>query len=83
MPRIAEILGYIIYFWSNENDEPCYVHVSRKRAVKNATKIWIEDTPRLAHNKSKIPERDLNKIMRWLSTNREIVLDKWNQHFAK
>ena len=83
MPRIVEIFGYIIYFWSNENDEPCHVHVSRKRAVHNATKIWIEDTPRLAHNKSKIPERDLNRIMQWLTTNRDIILDKWAQHFGK
>ena len=29
MPKIFTIKGYIVYFWSNENDEPIHVHVAK------------------------------------------------------
>ncbi|WP_423806022.1 DUF4160 domain-containing protein, partial [Phascolarctobacterium succinatutens] len=28
MPNLFIILGYKVYFWSNENDEPIHVHIS-------------------------------------------------------
>lgn len=31
MPNIFSTLGYHIYFWSNENNEPIHVHVSKGR----------------------------------------------------
>lgn len=43
MPKIMEILGYIIYFWSNEGQpsEPVHVHISKK-PNKNGTKVWLK-----------------------------------------
>lgn len=62
MPQVFVILGYIVYFWSNENDEPIYVHVCKGSPQKDATKVWItEDGSVLEHNKSKIPKKDLKK----------------------
>ena len=81
MPKLTQINGYIIYFWANENDEPCHVHISKKRAVKNATKIWIEPQLKIAHNNSKIKQSDLNEILKWLANNRQFVLDAWNNFF--
>lgn len=81
MPKITELNGYIIYFWSREGVEPCHVHVSRKRAVKNATKIWITPAVKIAHNKSNIPKKDLNKILAWIENNKSIILDAWQKHF--
>ena len=42
MPKVFEILGYLIYFWSDEEKplEPLHVHVAHK-PTKNGTKIWI------------------------------------------
>ena len=41
MPQIFRIAGYIVYFWSNENEplEPIHVHVSDGLPTANATKI--------------------------------------------
>lgn len=51
MPQVFVILGYIVYFWSNENDEPIHVHVCKGSPQKDATKVWItEDGPVLEHN---------------------------------
>ena len=53
MPQVFVILGYIVYFWSNENDEPIHVHVCKGSPQKDETKVWItEDGPVLEHNKS-------------------------------
>jgi len=58
LPQVCRLLGYLIFFWSNENNEP-----------------------RLEHNKSRIPAKDLNRIMQWLAANKTLVEMKWNEHF--
>lgn len=81
MPQVGRFLGYAIFFWSNENDEPIHVHVCKGRPHGDATKIWLEKEPRLEHNKSDIPSKDLNRIMQWLSTNRALIMENWYDHF--
>ena len=84
MPQVFVILGYIVYFWSNENDEPIHVHVCKGSPQKDATKVWItEDGPVLEHNKSKIPKKDLKRILAWIAMNDELIIKKWQIHFAK
>lgn len=82
MPKLAKIAGYVIYFWSAEGDEPCHVHANRQRATANATKIWIEPEIKIAHNKSKIPAKDLKEILNWIANNREEILQKWQEFFS-
>ena len=84
MPQVFVILGYIVYFWSNENDEPIHVHVCKGSPQKDATKVWItEDGPVLEHNKSKIPKKDLKRILAWIEMNDELIIKKWQFHFSK
>ena len=84
MPQVFVILGYIVYFWSNENDEPIHVHVCKGSPQKDATKVWItEDGPVLEHNKSKIPKKDLKRILAWIAMNDEVIIKKWQFHCSK
>lgn len=84
MPQVFVILGYIVYFWSNENDEPIHVHVCKGSPQKDATKVWItEDGPVLEHNKSKILKKDLKRILAWIAMNDELIIKKWQFHFSK
>lgn len=84
MPQVFVILGYIVYFWSNENDEPIHVHVCKGSPQKDATKVWItEDGPVLEHNNSKIPKKDLKRILAWIAMNDELIIKKWQFHFSK
>lgn len=84
MPQVFVILGYIVYFWSNENDEPIHVHVCKGSPQKDATKVWItEDGPVLEHNKSKMPKKDLKRILAWIAMNDELIIKKWQFHFSK
>ena len=84
MSQVFVGLGYIVYFWSNENDEPIHVHVCKGSPQKDATKVWItEDGPVLEHNKSKIPKKDLKRILAWIAMNDELIIKKWQFHFSK
>lgn len=81
MPQVYKVLGYLIFFWSHEDNEPVHVHVCKGKPQKDATKIWMEKVPRLAHNKSDIPVKDLNRIMKWLAANRAMIIMRWHDHF--
>ena len=54
---LLDFMGYKIYFWSRENDEPIHVHVSKETQIENGTKFWFtRDSIELEHNKGKIPQ---------------------------
>lgn len=83
MPKILQdFLGYAIYFWANENNEPPHIHVSKGRQTPSATKFWIKrDGVELAHNNSQIPANDLRKIEAYLLANQDTVLAAWFRFF--
>lgn len=83
MPNVFELRGYSIYFWSNEAGEPVHVHVSRRGRSEHATKIWITSSGGavVAHNMSKIPIKDLNKIVETTADLHELIETRWIQKF--
>ena len=84
MPQLFRYLGYCIYFWSNENQEPLHIHVCKGKPTANATKIWILEngTPLLQSNSSRIPSSDLSKIYAFIKTNEAFIKIRWNEMFG-
>ena len=83
LPSIFDFMGYKIYFWANENNEPIYVHVCKGKPTENATKFWIgRDTIELVHNKSEIPQADLKRIQKYLWANRLMIIKRWYNFFG-
>lgn len=83
MPTLFKYGQYRIYFWSNENGEPIHVHVSKGAPKASTTKIWLLENGMvlLAHNKSRIPEKDLAIIMATISRNSRIIKEAWYKRF--
>ena len=54
------VSGYTVYFWSNENNEPIHVHVTKGKPTPNATKIWLTKSGGciVASNGSKISNKN-------------------------
>ena len=84
MPSIFEVCGYKIYFWSNENNEPIHIHISKGKPSSNSTKIWL--TKRggciVANNNSRISNKDLNTLMEVVTSNYFFIVaqrKKFNQ----
>lgn len=84
LPSLFKYGGYLIYFWSNENDEPVHVHVSKGKPSANATKIWLTNAGGcvVAHNKSEIPAQDLRDIMEMIAAQHFWICREWKEHFA-
>lgn len=85
MPILFELYGYKIFFWSNENNEPIHVHVAKGKQSANATKIWLpaDSNPVVVHNKSRIPQRDLTRILKSVAQNRDTIIARWYDYFGK
>ncbi|MCI8306134.1 DUF4160 domain-containing protein [Adlercreutzia muris] len=83
MPKVLVFGPYIIFFWVGENGEPVHVHVAERRPSENATKIWLTASGGciLAHNRSKIPERDLSNILELVSLNHSYICARWREVF--
>lgn len=81
MPQIFRVAGYLVYFWSNENEplEPVHVHITDGVPAANATKVWITKSGKclLANNNSKIPERMLRDIMSVIEARSSEVIKSW------
>lgn len=85
MPILFELYGYKVFFWSNENNEPIHVHVAKGKQSANATKIWLpaESNPVVAHNRSRIPQKDLTRILKAISFERNNIIASWYDYFGK
>lgn len=84
MPSIFEIMGYKIYFWSNENNEPIHIHVSKGKPISNSTKIWLTKNGGciMANNNSDIPQNELNYLLEIISAQYFLIVSKWKEHFC-
>ena len=85
LPILFELYGYKIFFWSNENGEPIHVHVAKGKQSANATKIWLpaDSNPVVAHNKSRIPQKILMRILKSVAQNRDTIIARWYDYFGK
>lgn len=65
MPQVFKVMGYTIYFWSNEGSEPVHFHISKQKPTANATKFWIlsDGSLLLAHNRSRFTSKELRNII--------------------
>ncbi|RYE36463.1 MAG: DUF4160 domain-containing protein [Sphingobacteriaceae bacterium] len=77
MPKVLEINGYKFSFYSNENQEPAHIHITK--GTSNA-KYWLE--PELVEEYAygfKIIER--RKIKNILQQHYILLIEKWHEHF--
>lgn len=79
MPQVYEILGYHVYFWSNEAGECVHFHITKGCPHHNDTKFWVTSTGDvlLAHNKGGISKNDLRKLLPRLRANSYLVVRDW------
>ena len=84
MPNLFTVSGYKIYFWANENGEPIHVHISKGKPSQDATKVWITRAGGciVAHNKSRIPQRELNELLDFVSAQFFLICAEWKSFYA-
>ena len=83
MPSLFRVGRYLVFFWSNENNEPIHVHVATGRLAPNATKIWITANGGciIANNNGRVPQAELHEILEIISAQFFFICGKWKEHF--
>lgn len=83
LPSLFTVSGYKVFFWSNENGEPIHVHIAKGKPSPNATKIWLTRSGGciLANNGSKIPQKELNELMEFISAQFFLICSEWKKFF--
>ena len=77
-------MGYCIYFWIGDGEEPVHVHVSKKRQRQDATKFWVmSDSVELARDTGSVDACDMRDLLRYLRKNRETILSAWLRVFKR
>jgi len=79
MPTLLLLNGFRFFFYSNENNEPIRVHVSKGNAN---CKIWLEPSLTIAyvHGFTRNEEKEILQI---LIEHCEQFKMKWNEYFNK
>ncbi|WP_028573251.1 DUF4160 domain-containing protein [Desulfonatronum lacustre] len=77
MPTILQLLGWRLFFYSNESNEPMHVHC---RKGQMECKFWIDEVGydiRLAHAYGMSPkdEREIRKI---IFDHFDLITSEWN-----
>lgn len=79
MPTLLLLNGIRFFFYSNENDEPIHVHVTKGNANG---KIWLEPSIEIEYlfGFSNSEQKD---IIENVQANSENFKKKWNEYFGK
>lgn len=80
MPKIFMINGFQVSIWSNENNEPIHVYVSKRKPSKNSPKFWLLSSGCFVpagNYSSRFTKQELRNILRKLNLNAILVRNFW------
>jgi hypothetical protein len=80
VPVVFQKGGLRYFFFSNEGSprEPPHVHV---KGGGSDAKIWLQPEVSIAESYG-FSSRQLARILAIVSTNKELILEAWNEHFG-
>ena len=79
MPTLLLLNGLRFFFYSNENNEPIHVHVTKGNATG---KIWLEPAVAKAYL-SGFNTTEEKMIKEIIESHAEDFKNKWNEYFNK
>ena len=77
MPTVLRIDGFRFFFYSSDRQEPIHIHVEKEG---NAAKFWL--IPIRLQESHGFSRKDLNKILKIIKNNEELLLRSWDEYFG-
>ena len=77
MPTVLRVKGYRFFFFSREGQEPPHIHVEQ---AERYAKFWLN--PILLARSRGFRSGELSQIRRIVVQNRELFLERWNEHVS-
>lgn len=80
MPRVLEINGFVLFFFSNEGNprEPMHIHVRRAGGL---AKIWLIPEIELVETHG-FSAREQRQILKLVQTHESVMKEAWNEYFG-
>lgn len=82
MPTVLFILGWRLYFYSNENKEPLHVH-AQKGEMEGKFWLFEEEMDVRQEYTYNMSPKDLKEIRKIIFENFDFIVDSWNNYFNK
>ena len=82
MPTILYMLGWRLFFYSNEGNEPMHVHAQKGKVE---CKFWLhKETFEITEAFSfKLSPKDNREIRKIIFQNFDYIIDQWERYFKK
>lgn len=77
MPAVLRVKGYRFFFFSLEGNEPPHIHVEQ---AERFAKFWLNPVS-LAKSRG-FRSGELSEIQKIIEEHREMMLERWNEHFS-
>lgn len=77
MPNVLFINGFRFFFYSNENDEPAHVHITKGNANG---KVWLEPNIAITYMYD-FTSAEQKNVMEIIRDNYATLINKWNEYF--
>ena len=80
MPVVFRHAGYRFFFFSNEGDprEPVHVHVRKGERI---AKFWIDPEVVVADAYG-LTSSELTRLRDAIVRHRDLIMERWNEHFG-
>lgn len=75
MPTIFKEGPYRVYFYSQDCNEPCHVHIDRDN---KSAKFWVEPVVSLEQNRG-FSRHELREMEKIIIFNTDIIIKFWNE----
>lgn len=79
MPTALTKDGFRFFFYSNENDEPMHVHITKGDA---AGKVWLIPEITVAYSLGFTPTEQ-KRMLEMVKENTDTLKKAWNEHFSQ
>jgi hypothetical protein len=76
MPVVFRHGPYRFFFYSDEGKEPIHIHIERDDQV---AKFWV--LPVSVADSGGFTSKELGKIQSLVIQHREIIINRWHEHF--
>jgi hypothetical protein len=77
MPTVLRVKGYRFFFFSLEGHEPPHIHVE---SAERFAKYWL--TPIALVKSRGFRSGELSEIQRLVEENRDLLEERWHEHFG-
>ena len=76
MPKLFSARGFRFFFYSNEKNEPCHVHV---KGHGGEAKFWMPGCEMVFSYR--LSAKDIRNILEILRENASLIEEGWNEFF--